>query len=109
MRLVDTNGQTIARDDDGFLTDPVSWTADVAEALAHAEGVESLTDRHWKVLALCREWFARERRRPDLHFVAILSGYGCQELIALFGKDPLTQIARIAGLPNPEGLARVDS
>ena len=109
QQRIDVNGRMVATDADGFLLDPAGWTPTIAEAFAHTAGLDPMNDRHWKVISLCREWFARERRRPDLHFVATLSGIGVHDLTALFGQDPLTQIERIAGLPNPSGLAPVDS
>ena len=109
MPLQDNDGRTNPLDAGGFLLDANDWTPEIAAAVAHRSGVDPLLDRHWKVISLCREWFAREGQRPDLQSLVSLSGLAVDELGALFGRDPVRQVACIAGLPSPDAGNPVDS
>ena len=44
-------------DENGFLSDTGNWSDDIAQAFAAQEGI-SLTDAHWEVLSLLRDYFA---------------------------------------------------
>jgi len=86
---------------EGFLLDSSQWTPEVADEIAREVGIEPLTERHWKVIAFCREDAAREGRSPGLHRIAELSGVDMKELYRLFPKGPGKLAVRIAGLPKP--------
>ena len=96
--LADT---VIETDPDGFLADESVWTPEVAETLARAAGIPALTERHWKVLALCREDAARLGCPPDTVRISELYGFTSEELEYLFPEDPCRLAARIAGLRVP--------
>jgi len=74
------------------------WTPDQAEALAREAGIPRLTDRHWKVIALCREEAARCGDRPGTERISELSGFDREELLRLFPGEPGRLAARIAGI-----------
>jgi tRNA 2-thiouridine synthesizing protein E len=101
MPTLECEGEVLQTDDDGFLLEGSRWTPQVAESLARESGIEPLTDRHWKVIALCREDTARRRRPPTAERISELSGFALDELRRLFPGDPGETIARIAGLPRP--------
>ena len=42
-------------DAEGFMTDKSQWTKEIAEAIAKQEGIESLTESHWKIIDFCRK------------------------------------------------------
>ena len=44
-------------DENGFLNDTGNWSDDIAQAFAAQEGI-ALTDAHWEVLSLLRDYFA---------------------------------------------------
>ena len=94
------NGQ-IQVDDDGFLLDQARWTPEVAELLARSGGIARLTDKHWKVLALCREEAAPGGRLTGAGEISKLAGLDEEQLRDLFPGDPARLAARIAGLPCP--------
>jgi tRNA 2-thiouridine synthesizing protein E len=89
--------------DEGFLVDASQWTPEVAEEIAREAGLSPLTQRHWQVIAFCREDAAREGVPPGLRRIAKLSGVDTKELYQLFPKGPGKLAARIAGLPKPQG------
>ena len=94
-------GRTVQIDAHGFLLDGSQWTPEVAEHLARAVGIDPLTDRHWKVIALCREDAARQRRQPGLRRLSRLVHYGAEELNHLFLERANELIPLIAGLSRP--------
>jgi TusE/DsrC/DsvC family sulfur relay protein len=89
-------------DEEGYLTDPGAWTPEIAAALAAEEGVE-LTDRHWTVIRFVRDDYAQNGKSPSLRRITKQSGIDTKELYALFPKGPGKKVARIAGVPKPEG------
>ncbi len=96
-------GQTITVNDEGFLTNPSEWTKEVAEALAKEEGIDCLTDAHWKVINFCRESAKDSGKAPTLRTITTEAGVPTKELFQLFPKGPAKKVARIAGLGKPEG------
>ena len=101
MTTLDCSGRIVQTDGQGYLLDGALWTPEVAESIARAAGMETLTDRHWKIIALFREDAARHRRVPSVERIVELSGYEVNELNRLFRDRPRELVARIAGLPKP--------
>jgi TusE/DsrC/DsvC family sulfur relay protein len=95
-------GQSVPVNAEGFLTNALDWTPEIAEEIAKEIGIEPLSARHWKVISFCREDAAIQGEPPDLRRIAELSGVKFRELDQLFPTSPGKLAARIAGLPNPE-------
>jgi len=74
------------------------WSPEDAVAAARCAGIARLGDRHWKVIAACREEAARSGRIPGLQRLESLCGVGAEEMHRLFPGDAADAIARIAGL-----------
>ena len=55
MAMVELGGEQIEIDEDGFIQDPDKWNKGVAADLAKTEGVDDLTEEHWKVVNYLRE------------------------------------------------------
>ncbi len=64
MAIFEHGDISIEVDEDGFMQEPDLWNEVVAAALATTEGVDELTDEHWKVVNL-RRVFRRIRDRSD--------------------------------------------
>ena len=103
MKTMQLAGTTVSVDDEGFLTDPLEWTPEMAAELAKEEGIDALTDRHWAVINFCRKDFAEKGETPGLRRISKESGVDTKELYALFPKGPAKKVARIAGLGKPKG------
>jgi TusE/DsrC/DsvC family sulfur relay protein len=93
----------LARDADGHLANPKEWTEEIAKELAHEEGIEALTDRHWKVVHLMRKEYLEKGDAPSIRKLTKESGVDTKELYALFPKGPAKKAAKIAGIPKPTG------
>jgi tRNA 2-thiouridine synthesizing protein E len=101
MPTFDCAGRSVQTDDDGYLLDGAQWTPEVAELLARNAGIDPLTDRHWKVIALCREDAARQHRQPGMRRLSRLVHYDAVELDRLFLERASELVPRIAGLSKP--------
>lgn len=100
-------GGTLALDEKGYLLDWRAWTPAVARTMAAADGVE-LTDDHWAVLRLFREYYEQYEIEPPMRVLVRETGrrLGADKgssrfLYRLFPDGPGTQGCRYAGLPRP--------
>lgn len=82
------------------------WSPAEADAAARAAGIGPLGDRHWKILATCREEAARSGRAPGLARIEALTGVDDAELHVLFPGDAASLITRIAGVTPAAGSRR---
>ena len=88
---------------EGFMTDPKQWNKEIAAELAKQEGLETLTDAHWKIIDFCRATGLATGKSPTLRQITVGTGISTKDLFALFPKGPAKKVARIAGLGKPEG------
>lgn len=95
--------ENVTRNDEGFMTDPNEWTKDIAEAIAAQEGIETLTENHWKIIDFCRETGLESGAAPTLRQITTGTGLTTKELFKLFPKGPAKKVAKISGLGKPEG------
>ena len=96
-------GKTVQVNEEGFLTNPSEWTKEIAVELAKEEGIEELTEAHWKVIDFSRESASTSGSSPTLRGITSGSGVTTKELFSLFPKGPAKKVAKIAGLGKPEG------
>lgn len=100
------NGQSVETTATGYLTNLEDWSEDLARAMAEAEEVGELTDRHWDVINYLREeYFDNRENQPNTRAIikAMSDKWGEKikqdALYTLFPLDPSKQGGRIAGLP----------
>jgi len=93
----------VATDPEGFLLDPADWNEQLAEAIAHANGVPELTERHWQVVRFMRERYLQTGTAPTIRSLGKESGVPVKELYQLFPKGPAKLAAKIGGIPKPKG------
>jgi dissimilatory sulfite reductase related protein len=96
-------GKTVEFDAEGFMADPGVWNREIAEALANEEGIDELTDMHWKVIDFCRADFAERGEAPTLRRITQAGGVTTKDIYKLFPKGPAKKVARISGLGKPTG------
>jgi tRNA 2-thiouridine synthesizing protein E len=102
MPVTTLGGRQIHVNDEGFLTDPTEWDADLGGTLARQIGID-LTDAHWKAIQFLREDFALKGETPTIRRVSTAGGIPVKELFSLFPQKPAKKMAYIAGLPKPQG------
>jgi TusE/DsrC/DsvC family sulfur relay protein len=96
-------GKTVEVNEEGFMLNPADWTKEIAVEIAKEEGIETLTDAHWKVIEYCRQVGVSSGKAPTLRAITTGAGVPTKELFTLFPKGPAKKVARIAGLGKPEG------
>ena len=101
VKVID--GVECTLDEDGFLQEPDLWTEKVAEEFAKDEGVESLTDDHWKVINYLREYYLKNKIAPMVRRLCKETGFNVKEIYALFPSGPAKGACKLAGLPKPTG------
>jgi TusE/DsrC/DsvC family sulfur relay protein len=96
-------GNEVQLNDEGFMSEPNEWSKDIAAELAKEEGIETLTEDHWKVIEFCRQTATESGSAPTLRQITTGTGISTKELFALYPKGPAKKVARISGLGKPEG------
>ncbi len=96
-------GVDVERNDEGFFTDPTQWTEAMAPELAAAEGIDELTEDHWRVIKLMRSEYFDKGTGPTVRMLGKTSGVSVKDLYQLFPKGPAKVAAKIAGIPKPRG------
>ncbi|SDK80334.1 tRNA 2-thiouridine synthesizing protein E [Franzmannia pantelleriensis] len=106
-RYLDVLGKPVALDPEGFLIHLDDWSPAVAEALA-AEESRTLTDEHWEVIEVLRDFYDRFEASPAMRPLvkAVGQALGPEKgkslhLMRLFPDSPAKVGARLAGLPKP--------
>jgi tRNA 2-thiouridine synthesizing protein E len=96
-------GSTVELNDEGFFVHPEQWTPEMADELARADGIETLTPSHWQVIDFMRKEYFEKGTGPTVRALGKTSGVSVKELYLLFPKGPAKMAARIAGIPKPKG------
>ncbi len=94
---------SIEVDEDGFMVNPDEWNEALAKALATTEGVDELTEEHWKVVNYLREYFLQFGVAPMIRKLCKETGNSLKEVYELFPSGPAKGACKIAGLPKPTG------
>ncbi len=90
-------------DEDGFIQEPDEWDKDVAHALALTEGVEEMTDDHWKLVNYLREYYLEFGVAPMIRKLCKSTGFKLKKVYELFPSGPAKGACKVAGLPKPTG------
>jgi tRNA 2-thiouridine synthesizing protein E len=103
MALFECGNIKIDVDEDGFMEDPEQWNEEVALALAGTEGVNELTEGHWKVINYLREYFDKFGVAPMIRKLCKQTGYPLKEIYEMFPSGPAKGACKVAGLAKPTG------
>ena len=100
---------SVDTDHEGYLMRRADWTAELAEQLALADGID-LTEAHWEVLHFLQEYYENYEIAPAIRILTKQIGkrFGKEKgnskyLYELFPRGPAKQACRYAGLPKPTG------
>ncbi len=86
-------------DEGGFLTNANDWNENIALTLAVHQGIEKLTDDHWKVLQTLRNHYDKFGVAPSMYNVCKSNGHSRDWVHNLF--NTCLNAWLIAGLPDP--------
>ncbi len=90
-------------DADGHMKNLDQWNEEIAKELAKMEGIDVLTEDHWKVINYMRKEFKEKGDAPSIRKLTKEGGIDTKTLYAHFPKGPAKKAAKIAGLPKPKG------
>ena len=94
---------TIGVDEDGFMLEPTQWNEAVASALGTSEGVNALSEDHWKVVNYLRNYYLQFGVAPMIRKLCKETGFDLKKIYELFPSGPAKGACKIAGLPKPTG------
>ena len=103
MPMFEHGDVKIEVDEDGFIVDPNSWNEDVAAALASTEGIDELTEEHWKVMNYLRDYYQKFGVAPMIRKLCKETGFPLKKIYDLFPSGPAKGACKLAGLPKPTG------
>ncbi len=96
-------GVQVDLDDEGFMINPDQWTREIAVELAKEEGIDTLTDGHWKIIDFVRKDSKEKGQIPTIRRMKNIGGIATKDLYDLFPQGPAKKSAKIAGYPKPKG------
>jgi len=97
------NSHEVEVDEDGFIQQPELWDENLALALARTDGVNELTDAHWKVVNYIRSYFCEFEIAPMVRKLCKETGFSLRGIYDLFPSGPAKGACKVAGLPKPTG------
>ena len=103
MPTIELNGHSYAVDEDGFLEDPLIWNEQVAVDLAGTEGVELLSEDHWKLVNYLRNYYLEFGIAPMIRKLCKETGFKLNKVYEMFPSGPAKGACKVAGLPKPTG------
>ena len=103
MATVELGGTSVDIDEDGFIQEPDKWNEGVAKDLAKTEGVDDMTEDHWKVVQYLREYYIEFGVAPMIRKLCKSTGFKLNKIYELFPSGPAKGACKVAGLPKPTG------
>lgn len=104
MPFIEINGKGIEVNEEGFLVNSEDWNEEIAVFLAKKEeGLENLTEEHWKVINYIRSYYLENRMAPMVRSVCKTTGLPLKKIYELFPSGPAKGACKLAGLPKPDG------
>ncbi len=103
MATMELGGKMLEVDEDGFIADPAQWDEKVAGSLALTEGVNALSETHWKLVNYLREYYLKYNIAPMIRKVCKDTGLPLKQIYELFPSGPAKGACQVAGLPKPTG------
>lgn len=90
-------------DEDGFMEEPDQWNDAIAVALASTEGVDELSEDHWKLVHYLREYYLKFGIAPMIRKLCKETGFSLKKVYELFPSGPAKGACKVAGLSKPTG------
>lgn len=103
MPVANYAGLDVELNEEGFFLHPEQWNEAMAAEIAEGEGIETLTEDHWRVIKFMRAEYLDKGSGPTVRILGKTSGVSIKELYQLFPKGPAKLAAKIAGIPKPRG------
>jgi tRNA 2-thiouridine synthesizing protein E len=103
---LDVNGKALDVTENGYLVNMDEWNEEVASAMASADGIAELTDKHWDVINFLRDEYTNNggNQPNDRKIIKAMSDkwggkISQKDLYDLFPGKPDKQASKLGGLP----------
>jgi TusE/DsrC/DsvC family sulfur relay protein len=103
MPIFEQGDVKIEVDEDGFMEEPENWNEAIAKALATTEGVDELTEDHWKLVNYLRDYYLKFGIAPMIRKLCKETGFPLKKVYELFPSGPAKGACKVAGLSKPTG------
>jgi tRNA 2-thiouridine synthesizing protein E len=103
MPTFEVDGRKYEVDEDGFLQEPERWNEDVAKDFAQTEGIEALTEEHWRLINYIRNYYLQFGIAPMVRKLCKECNFTLNKVYQLFPSGPAKGACKLAGLPKPTG------
>jgi tRNA 2-thiouridine synthesizing protein E len=103
MPMFELGEVKIEVDEDGFMEEPDVWNETVAKALATTEGVDEMTEEHWKLVNYLRDYYLKFGIAPMIRKLCKETGFPLKKVYELFPSGPAKGACKVAGLAKPTG------
>lgn len=103
MPMFEQGEVKIEVDEDGFMKKPELWNEQVALALATTEGVDEMTEEHWKLVNYLRDYYLKFGIAPMIRKLCKETGVPLKKVYELFPSGPAKGACKVAGLAKSTG------
>ena len=103
MATVEFGGSTFNVDEDGFIEDFNAYNEDWVQLVKKEEGIDELTEEHWKVINVLQDYYKKNGIAPMVRILSKLTGFKLKHIYELFPSGPGKGACKMAGLPKPTG------
>ena len=103
MPTVEFKANTWNVDEDGFIDDFKNWNEDWVEYTKGIEGINEITDEHWKLIKYLQDYYQENGIAPMIRLLVKRTGFKLKYIYELFPGGPAKGACKIAGLPKPTG------
>lgn len=103
MPSVTHKGSTFDVDEDGFLTTLDAWNEDWVDYVKAEEGIEEITEEHWKVINMLQDYYKKNGIAPMVRILSKVTGFKLKYIYELFPSGPGKGACKMAGLAKPTG------
>ncbi len=80
-----------------------NWSQAWVKYVKQSEGIEELTDEHWKVINVLQDYYKKNGIAPMVRILSKVTGYKLKYIYELFPSGPGKGACKMAGLPKPTG------
>ena len=86
-------------DERGYMTNPLTWTPDVAETLANEQDMKEITDDQWKIIVHMRQYYLEYGIVPPVRKLSRETGITLRQMKKMFPQGLAQGACKIAGIP----------
>ena len=103
MPTVEFEGHVFNVDEDGFIDDFKNWNETWVKYVKQQEGIEELTEEHWKIIKVLQDYYKKNGIAPMVRILSKVTGFSLKKIYELFPSGPGKGACKMAGLPKPTG------